>query len=559
MLELALQRRSVSRLGVALLLYCISLRTVVAWDSPETASPREEAAPLFEQQVKGILKAHCGKCHGLESRKAGLDVRSVPFLRRGGDSGPALVTGKSAQSILYQRIEDRSMPPEGELPLTDKQIASIRKWIEAGAATKELSEKTASDVPPISEEDRNYWAFQKPVRPKVPEVATAERRRNDIDAFLLEKLEARSLGFSPEADRRTIATRLYLDLIGLPPTPEEVDAFVGDLSQDPYGRLVDRLLNSQHFGERWGRHWLDMVGYADTIGDDTDATITKLGQGKWRYRDYVIKSFNDDKPYDRFLTEQFAGDELFDWRKVDSFTEEQRELLIATGFLRTAADETLQKELNTADIRHAVLQHSMESSLTGVLGLTIKCARCHTHKYDPIPQEDYYRLLAVFTPAYNPQSWLEPSTRQMVDVSPAHKKRIDAHNGQIDQSISECQTKLDALRGPVKARLLDEKLKTVPEDVRDACKIALATAAEKRDEKQKQLVAQYGEKLKVSIGEIRAALDDAKRAQDSEMQQRINSLTSQKKSWGTIQALYDVAAPPPTYLLRRGNYETPGH
>ena len=223
---------------------------------------------------------------------------------------------------------------------------------------------------------------------------------------MLARLEQKGLSFSTDAGRATLARRLCLDLTGIPPCPELIDAFESDKRPGAYERLVDRLLASPQFGERWGRHWLDVAGYVDTVGFDTDATNIITSEGKWRYRDYVIAAFNHDKPYDQFVTEQLAGDELHDWRKAPHWTPEMREALIATGYLRTARDLTQEDVGVIPQNFFGILHDTLEITGTGLLGLTVNCARCHNHKFDPIPQDDYYRMMAIFTPAYNPRSWL---------------------------------------------------------------------------------------------------------------------------------------------------------
>jgi hypothetical protein len=258
-----------------------------------------------------------------------------------------------------------------------------------------------------------HWAFQKLARPPVPRVKDVGRVRSPIDAFILARLEAEGLRFATEADRMTLLRRVSLDLTGLPPPPQEIQEFLEDRRPDAYERLIDRLLASPHFGERWGRHWVDGAGYVDVLGSDNDAATIKLGEGKWRYRDYVIRSLNDDKPFDRFLTEQLAGDELSDWRSAKALAARTCETLVATGFLRVAADDTDEKELNVPSTRHGVLQRTVEIVVTNLLGMTFQCAKCHDHKYEPISQRDYYRTLAVLQPAFNPDSWLTPAMRQL--------------------------------------------------------------------------------------------------------------------------------------------------
>ena len=262
-----------------------------------------------------------------------------------------------------------------------------------------------------------HWAFAPLVRPSVP----AGSARAPVDAFILDKLAKSGLGISSEADRRTLIRRLSFDLLGLPPTLEEVAAFLADSRPDAVERLADRILASPHFGERWGRHWLDGAGFVDVNGGDNDATIIKFGDSRWLYRDYVIRAFNQDKPFDRFLTEQIAGDEITDWRTAAKWTPEMREHLIATGFLRTAADDTDENELNTPDIRHGVVQRTAEVLANNLLGLTLNCAKCHDHKYEPISQLDYYRFQALLHPALNPDHWLQPTQRLLPDVPTAVK------------------------------------------------------------------------------------------------------------------------------------------
>ncbi|MBM4073498.1 MAG: DUF1553 domain-containing protein [Planctomycetes bacterium] len=280
----------------------------------------------------------------------------------------------------------------------------------------------------------NHWAFQKLRVPPLPEVSAAP---TPVDAFVLQRLHATGLNLAPQADRFTLVRRLSFDLIGLPPTPEQTAAFLDDVEPGAYERLVDRLLASPHFGERWGRHWLDAAGYVDVSGTDNDAGIVSLSPGKWRYRDYVIRSFNEDRPLAEFLTEQLAGDELVDWRSAPAFTPEMRDKLIATGFLRHAADDTEAPELNTPDIRHGVLQRTGEVLTSNLVALTINCAKCHDHPFEPITQKDYYRMLANLSPAFNPDAWLQPGKRALPDLAPRQKAEFDKYNAALDGKIAE--------------------------------------------------------------------------------------------------------------------------
>ncbi|MBI2826869.1 MAG: PSD1 domain-containing protein [Planctomycetia bacterium] len=518
----------------------------------------EPEGPLYERDVLPILTAHCLKCHGREARKAGLDLRTFTLLSQGGESGSVLTAGSLKESPLYERIADRSMPPEGELPLRDEQIEAVRRWIDAGAHAADTGEPPQETASETSAEDRDFWAFRPLARNEPPAVRQTVRARTPVDAFVLAKLEERGLSLAPDAEPRTLVRRAYFDLVGLPPSPEEVDEFLRDASADAYERLLDRLLASPHFGERWGRHWLDASGYVDTAGGDNDAGIIKMADGKWRYRDYVIESFNDDKPFDRFLTEQLAGDELDDWRSAEHFTPEMIERLTATTFLRSSSDDTDENELNTADIRHGVLARTVETVASNLLGLTVNCARCHSHKYDPIPHRDYYRLTAIFTPAMNPQSWLQPRDRALADIAPQEKAAAEKHNAEIRKRIDEAKRRLSEIRRPYQDRLLDQKLTGVPEPIRGDTKTALQTPADKRNEVQKYLAGKFEATLRVAAEDVAAALSAEDRLQIAALEAQLAALPVQLKSWGTIQAVYDVGQPPVTYLLKRGNHDAPG-
>ena len=323
-----------------------------------------------------------------------------------------------------------------------------------------------------------HWAFQPLAEQALPMKVPSEkdqwgRIRTPIDRFILERLSAAGLGFAPDASPRTLLRRAYLDLVGLPPGPDELDAVLS-IATDPddYERLLDRLLDSPHFGERWGRHWLDVTGYTDAVGYEQDARSAILANGKWRYRHYVIRSFNADKPYDQFLTEQIAGDEMVDWRDAEAYTPEIRELLVATGYLRTAPDYTHEYVGNITSNRFNVLFGTLEIVGNSLLGLTINCARCHSHKFDPIPQEDYYRMMALFTPAYNPQDWLtvipfhggdevvdpQAKPREIADESARH---IAQRNQETEQRIAALNRQAADLRSEAKERLLADRLASV--------------------------------------------------------------------------------------------------
>ena len=372
---------------------------------PTTVKKSPAKAPLtFERHVAPILKARCFTCHGAKRKRAGLDLRRRFTILIGGDSGPAIVPGKPKKSPLIEAVMSGEMPPEGKPRLSATQIAILKRWVASGAQTLNKNEPPLKDAGrEVSEADRRFWSFRTPKRPQVPDVRARHRARTPIDAFLLAKLESKGGGFNPDASRRVLIRRVYFDVLGLPPTPEEVTAFVNDKRPDAYERVVDRLLASPRYGERWGRHWLDVAGYTDTDGFLDAEEVRKEF---WRYRDYVIRAHNADKPYDRFVLEQLAGDELTDWRRAKTLTPKLRDGLIATGFLRTGLELMILPDTTEPAERHKLLADTMEIVGSSFLGLTIQCARCHTHKFDPIPHTDYYRLQAVFLSSYDPKRWI---------------------------------------------------------------------------------------------------------------------------------------------------------
>ncbi|MCY3758516.1 MAG: PSD1 and planctomycete cytochrome C domain-containing protein [Acidobacteria bacterium] len=530
-----------------------------------------QSIPQFESEVLPILSRYCTHCHGSLEPMGGLDLTNPLLIEKGGAGGAGLVRHSPDASLIYKRLVDGSMPPAGQEKPAGEDIEVIRRWIGAGAPTLKFYQAPdrAADrrrrikiqAPPLSRADREYWAFRKLAAQDPPQVHQGERVRTPVDAFLLEKLEEKGIGFSADADRLFLMRRLYLDLIGLPPSPEEVDAFLADSSPLVYEQLVERLLASPHFGERWGRHWLDEAGYTDTLGGDNDFVAGKqpLGvPGKWKYRDYVIDAINRDKPYDRFVTEQLAGDELVDWRAASEFSPAMSRLLQATGFLRVAADDTNQDVLNTPDIRYGVLQRTVQTFASNVMGLTVGCAQCHDHKYDPISQLDYYRLTAVFTPAYNPQQWLQPEDRALPEASPLEKESIDRANRRLDLRIKPFRRKLNALYQPYKQRLMDERLAQVPEVIREDLRIALKSFENELRPPERYLKEKFEPVVVPSEEQIRALLNPEELARASRLKSRIAALERHRRNYGTLQATVDTGPPPPTYFLIRGNYLTPG-
>ena len=396
-----------------------------------------EQLAFFDKQVLPVLRQHCWKCHGEEPSKlrGGFDLRSRQSILQGGDSGPAVDLRQPAQSLLLRAVryddEHLRMPPKGKLSAAD--IAILEKWVAAGLPMPSAAPGATSPSASIAEQAKDYWAYRPVQRPPVPNVQNKDWVRTPIDAFLLAKLEQRGLRPVPPADKVTLVRRAYYDLLGLPPTPEQVDAFVNDPSPDAWERLIDELLASPHYGEKWGRYWLDVVRYAETNGFERDGPKPYA----WKYRDYIIRSFNEDKPYDRFILEQLAGDEIPGYHP---------EAIIATGFYRLGIWDD-----EPADPEQALYDHYDDIVTTvgqAFLGMTINCARCHEHKADPIPQADYYRLLAFFR-EIRPFSQTRDvrSPNNLTDISPpevraqyeAEQKRRQDRLEQIRQRLTEIE------------------------------------------------------------------------------------------------------------------------
>jgi hypothetical protein len=384
------------------------------------------ATPTFQHDVLPLMAKRCLACHGTaQPVTAGLDLRTLAGVMAGGVGGPVVVPGNPDASRLWTLVRDGKMPMGGTLSDEEKQL--IREWIEKGQFPTAEQARAEKRSQKINEQARRWWSFQKPLKPPVPKVRNAAKARNAIDAFVLEKLEEKKWTYSPEADKRTLVRRAYLDLIGLPPTPEQVKEFLSDSKPDAYERLIDRLLASPHYGERWARHWLDVAGYSDSIGNSTDEVRTLA----WRYRDWVIRAMNEDKPYDKFLVEQFAGDQLVNFNYEAKPKPEDIEKLTATGFLRVPPDYGDQQGIYQVDKYFDALQITTETALKATIGLQFACARCHDHKFDPILQEDYFKLTAAFQPALDPEKWIPATSfsygtwpsRHMLNVEPAGREQ----------------------------------------------------------------------------------------------------------------------------------------
>ena len=532
-------------------------------DAPQ--QPRDDAPQqhglVFEADVVPILVAYCWECHGSSGRKANLDLRTLPLVLQGGKSGPAIVIGSAEKSLLFEKLQSKQMPPGKALRPTDRHVETIRQWIDSGAnATYNGGPSDETADPPLTDDDRDWWSFRSPEHPSTPSVRSPSRVRSAIDAFVLARLEKRDLTLNVDADPVTLVRRVFLDLTGLPPTPSQVAHYLSDQSPDRHERLVDRVLASPDYGPRWARHWLDAAGYVDVRGTDSDHGTINLLDGIWRYRDYVIESFDNDLPYDQFLTQQIAGDELVDWRNAQTYDDSVRRSLIATGFLRLAADKTSKAvgKLDRAPIRHQVINDTLANLGTNLLGLTLQCAQCHSHKFDPISHVDYYRFRALITPAFNRQSWINSSDRHLHVIPEDQSKKFDARNAKIDEEIKELSKSISDLRADFRDRVRSKKLEQLPEPIRADTEKSLATPAKNRTSIEKYLAGKLGPLLEVTDPEIDSALDEQALGVIDGTKSQIDALKAERHDPGKIQALWDVGPPPTQYLLRRGDFQTPG-
>lgn len=373
----------------------------------------------FDQDIRPLLERRCVECHGAKKQKGELRLDAKIFAFKGGHDGAAIQAGDAGKSLLYQRIvstqDDERMPPKGE-PLSPAQIQQVKDWIQSGAVWPE----NAADKAAATDRRLQHWAVQ-PVR--------RASKDDTIDSLITAKLATKGLKMSPQADRRTLIRRLSFDLLGLPPAPERVEQFVKDADPNAYEKLVDELLRSQHYGERWARHWLDIAHYADTHGFERD----QLRPNAWRYRDYVIESLNADKPYDQFIREQIAGDVI---------APNEPKAVIATGFLAAGPwDFVGQVETKSDMLRRAAragdLDDMVTQVITSTMGITINCARCHDHKLDPVTQEEYYRLWAVFAGV----------KRGDREVDAAEAKHVAEEKARLNKELAQTRAQIAKLAG----------------------------------------------------------------------------------------------------------------
>jgi mono/diheme cytochrome c family protein len=527
---------------------CLTPALVLFLAGSIPAAGQAGTAPTFEQDVRPLFKVYCFDCHGEGDKlKGGLDLRLRRLAVKGGKSGPALVAGHRDGSLLYQRVRHGEMPP-GKKKLSADEVALIGSWIAAGAKVARPEPDQIGPGLQITPDERSFWAFQPVRRPTIPQTGQPDRVRTPIDAFLLARLEQQKLSFAPEADKRALIRRASFDLLGLPPTPEEVGRFLADDSADAYERLVDRLLESPRYGERWGRHWLDVAGYADSEGYTPEDTVRPHA---YKYRDYVIRSFNADKPFDEFVREQLAGDELVP-PPYQNLGPADVEKLVATGFLRMAPDGTGSGRVDQGTARNQVIADTIKIVSTALLGLSVGCAQCHNHRYDPIPQADYYRLRAVFEPALDWKNWRTPLARRVSLYTDADRQKaaaIEREAATIDRQ--RLQRQQDYIN-----RTLEAELRKLPEALREPVRAARNTPREKRTPEQTRLLKEYPS-VNVTAGSL--YLYDHKAAADlKKYADQAAGVRATKPAEDFVRALTEVPGQvPASYVFNRGDHTQP--
>ena len=517
-------------------------------------------ALVTDRDVLPILQARCVACHGKREQRGGLDLRTRETRVAGGDSGPALVPGKPDESLIIQKIEAGEMPPPdlqydyAVRNATDAEVATLREWVADGAPPAPEENAALDPARHLAESDRRHWAFLPPERPAVPKVRNESIVSNPVDAFLLRRLEEKGLAYSDAARPSTLLRRAYLDLTGMPPSPREVLRYLEDDRPDKYRLLVNSLLDSPEYGVRWARHWLDVAGYIDTEGFGEYAPRR---QNAWRFRDYVIRAFDRDKPFDDFLTEQIAGDELAPW-KDQEVTPELVERLAATGFMRTAPDPTWEIEFAFLPERMNVVADEVHILGSGVLGLTVGCARCHDHKFDPITHRDYYSLGAILQSAYDPYDWVQPKERELAIGLEDEKREAEEFNAPLKTKIKRLEESLEEEAAPYKTKLLEERLSELPESVQKDLRKLSETDEGERTGVQKYVAKKFEQTLEVSTNAIKQRFESFRSKADP-IQEQIKETKAQLKPEPGVRALVDMGGSPSTsYLLMRGDALTPG-
>ncbi|MBA62335.1 MAG: hypothetical protein CMJ76_08205 [Planctomycetaceae bacterium] len=526
-----------------------------------------QAGPLvFETDILPIFQARCLSCHQGTNAKGGLDLSRKGSIVLGGKSGPAIRVSAAESSLLFAVISSGKMPLQGTR-LTKHEIGLIRTWINDGAVANDnqvLASKNSEGQ--YDEFSLDYWSFFPPKRVSLPAITATNLAENAIDYFLLSKLESQGLSYSPAASRTTLIRRLSFDLHGLPPTAEQVEQFVNDDRPDAYEQLVEQFLSNPRYGERWGRHWLDIAGYSDSAGvlsADQDRQLI------WRYRDYVIRALNADKPYDQFIRQQLAGDEISayydEYHNADRLSAETIEALDATGFLRTGPDSS-RPDFNTIKnvngfYYYPTIDAQVSIVTSSLMGLTLQCAKCHNHKFDPLSQKEYYQLQSILMTVYSPDQWVPFASRTLMLASKTQVDAKAARDAELDTEIKVLNDKLAVETESRKQELFDTRIEGIDTQLRADVSNAFATAEANRTEIQQYLVSKYAAYLTPPAdklqAEMAASLTDFKQLVES-TNAEIARLNRTRHVYDSTYAAYDVDANPYTPLLLRGDAQTPG-
>ncbi|HLJ12498.1 MAG TPA: PSD1 and planctomycete cytochrome C domain-containing protein [Planctomycetaceae bacterium] len=491
--------------------------SIAAW-LVVVATASADEAPRFARDVQPLLKRHCLKCHGPAKREGGLNLSTPAGIIRGGKNGAAVVPHDAQASLVVKRVADDQMPPDEPLPDADKE--TLRRWIAAGAPGLPAREKAGD-----ASDGKDHWAFQALRTVSLPAVSDSTRLRNAVDRFIEAALENEQLTIGPEAGRGTLIRRVSFDLTGLPPAPEEIAAFLDDSSPDAYSQMVERYLASPHYGERWGKYWLDAAGYADSNGyfnADSDRPLA------WRYRDWVVRAMNRDEPFDRFVREQIAGDELSSFIPGSDVSDETIEMLEATHYLRNGQDGSGESDGNPDEVRadrYYALESVVQNVTNSLFGLTVQCAKCHDHKFEPISQRDYYQLQAVFAPAFNLAQWLKPAERFVYAGRPGEFTAWEARVKSLD-------AELDVLRGRL-AQWVREHRPRGQELLADAFDEPAASLADRWSSRAP------GDDAPVGSGAVTIDAAEAPALVMQQGQLRILTKSGQPESWVSTREKFD--------------------
>ena len=478
--------------------------------------PDEEQLKFFETHIRPLLHTRCVKCHGENQQKGELRLDSLEGLLKGGESGPAAVPGKADESLILEavRYESFEMPPDK--PLSDQEIAHLEQWVANGAVWPKLDGKSVRLTgAAFSEEERKFWSLQ-PLTHPTPPKRSADWGNNAIDSFVSVRLREAGLHAAPQAEDPVLMRRLYYGLLGVPPSPQDIAAVRSSESPTKISDLIDQLLDDPRYGEHWARYWLDIVRYAESDGFRADS----YRPDAWRYRDYVVNAFNSDKPYDQFVTEQLAGDEV---------APDQAEALVATGYLRTYLYEYNQRDARTQwqDILNQITDVTGEA----FLGMGVGCARCHDHKFDPILQEDYYRLRACFG------TMLPRDDVPAADLIDRQRYSKD-YEAWLAKGV-ELQTELKKIQTPYMKKAARSAITKFPEDIQEI----MARPETERNPLEVQLADLVNRQ--VLFEEERVKYSDEHKKQIDELRKQIKELAGQEPAkLPTAMTVADVGSDP---------------